>query len=96
MIALVIPFMLIGNGVMQDEEEEGECACPLLRGPRSVYRSLTLLMPINQPSNQIKLSTQNVSLKFVLIHYHRLTNVSIVRLKKGGKRYEVGECFTPT
>ncbi|KIY64508.1 Shwachman-Bodian-diamond syndrome protein [Cylindrobasidium torrendii FP15055 ss-10] len=32
-------------------------------------------MPINQPSNQIK-----------------LTNVSIVRLKKGGKRYEVA-CY---
>jgi ribosome maturation protein SDO1 len=31
-------------------------------------------MPINQPSNQIK-----------------LTNVSIVRLKKGGKRFEVSE-----
>ena len=59
-------------------------------------KSDSALMPINQPSNQIKLSTQNVSLKFVLIHYHRLTNVSIVRLKKGGKRYEVGECFTPT
>lgn len=29
-------------------------------------------MPINQPSNQVK-----------------LTNVSVVRLKKGGKRFEV-------
>ncbi|CAG8599760.1 25103_t:CDS:2, partial [Racocetra persica] len=32
-------------------------------------------MPINQPSNQIK-----------------LTNVSIVRLKKGGKRFEIA-CY---
>lgn len=43
---------------------------------------------INQPSNQIKYALTTLCESPILNPACRLTNVSIVRLKKGGKRFE--------
>lgn len=51
-------------------------------------------MPIQQPSNQIKSVLSCGDQGFYADVKYRLTNVSIVRLKKGGKRFEV-QCEYP-
>ena len=48
-------------------------------------------MPIQQPSGQIKCVYIAIIVSRVDGNRVRLTNVSIVRLKKGGKRFEVGK-----
>lgn len=48
------------------------------------------VMRVNQPSNQIKWVSWSIESMLMLMLMDRLTNVSIVRLKKGGKRFEVG------
>ena len=48
---------------------------------------------INQPSNQIKYALGTLYKSPILNPACRLTNVSIVRLKKGGKRFEARQLF---
>jgi hypothetical protein len=53
-------------------------------------------MPINQPSNQIKYASSVSRWPFCAQTIScRLTNVSTVRLKKGGKRFEVNHNSSP-
>lgn len=50
------------------------------------------IMPlINQPSNQIKYAPATLYESPILSPTSRLTNVSIVRLKKGGRRFEASQ-----